>query len=288
MIRTRPSHNIHRSGFTLMELLLALVLTGMIMSAAFGAVHLSWKYRSAGEVQVEQSQTIRGVVQDITLDLRSTAIPNRHVATHEQAGRIDGVPESVAVLFREIVRKEVALDASIGPDIQERILDFDSVATVDPIHFYGESDFMVMLSTSSNYRFTSSIQPDENPRSHVVWSGSKDSSLRIPFAIRNDRLDYSTVPRAANQTGLNRMQRRLPSAARTPQTDIKSISIVPDAIKVSFRYSNGNEWRTTWNSHQLKQLPTAIELNFSRESTPEPHRFVIRLLQADEIHQAGR
>lgn len=286
MTRTRPPHNIHRTGFTLMELLLALVLTSMIMSAAFGAVHLSWKYRSAGDVQVEQSQTIRGIIQDITLDLRSTAIPNLHVTTDEQAGRIDGVPESVAILFREIVRKEGAL--APGPNIQERVLNFDSVATVDPIHFYGESDFMVMLSTSPNYRFTSSIQPDEAPGSHVVWSGSKNGSLRIPFAIKNDRLDYSTVPRTTDQTGLSRMQRQLPSAAWMPQTDMKFASIVPDAIKVSFRYSNGNEWRTTWNSHQSKQLPTAIELNFLRESTPLPHRFVIRLPQANEIRQAGR
>ena len=88
-----------RSGFTLMELLLALVLTGMIMTAAFGAVQLSWKYRSAGDAQVEQSQTVRGVLQDITLDLRSTAIPVQ-TTIDDQVSRIEGLPDDVAIMFR--------------------------------------------------------------------------------------------------------------------------------------------------------------------------------------------
>ena len=263
-----------------MELLLALVLTGMIMTAAFGAVQLSWKYRSAGDAQVEQSQTVRGVLQDITLDLRSTAIPVQ-TTIDDQVSRIEGLPDDVAIMFRQLVREEGNTNDSSGPDIEERVLDFDSIDIVDPIHFYGESDFLVMLSTSENYRFAGSIHQHDTPMSHVVWSGSRASTIRVPFSIRNNRLDFTTVLAEANQTGLIRIQQPLPSAATQATATSQSNSIVPDAVNVSFRYSNGFEWQSKWNSHESKQLPTAIELKFRRKQFPEPQRFIIRLPQSN-------
>lgn len=263
-------------GFTLMELLLALVLSGMIMTAAFGAVQLSWRYRSAGDTQVKQSQTIRGVLEDITLDLRSAAIPFRAAAGVDQANQASEIPDEVASMFRQLVRDEEQSGETFGPDIEERVLDFDVIDTVNPIHFYGESDFLVLLSMSKNYRFSNEISSSVTPISQVVWCGGKAEMIRVPFAFRNGRLDYTTIPRSHQKGSVVRIQQPVSSAAETSI----STTVISEATQLSFRYFNGVEWKSKWNSHDSKQLPSAVEFTLDQAQFSSSQRFVIRLPQA--------
>lgn len=273
-----------------MELLLALMLCGMVLSAAFGAVHLSWKYRSAGERQVEQSQVVRGVLQDISLDLRAAVIPPELQDTEEELTEVAELPDHIAEAFKTLVRTESPQFKGLSR-IEERVLEFDSIEKVDPIHFYGERDFIVIFSDSPNYRFAASDNPGtaRSPLSHTVWWWNSGRAIRVPFSIRNDRLQRRTLTGDAVHGGLVRVQQDFDarssksgvgsrSGAISP-TDGDWTSIVPDASEVSFRYSDGVNWQTSWNSHAIRKLPAAVEFILARKQDPVEHRFVIRLPQ---------
>tara|TARA_R110002072_G_scaffold303069_2_gene492688 strand:- start:16075 stop:16998 length:924 start_codon:yes stop_codon:yes gene_type:complete len=280
----------HRLGFTLMELLLALMLCGMVLSAAFGAVHLSWKYRSAGEAQVEQSQVIRGVLQDITLDLRSGSVPPEPMDDEEKLADVAGLPDHIAAAFKALVRKEAPQIEGLS-SIEERVLEFDSIDQVDPVHFYGEPEFFVVLTDSPNYRFVSSNEKggDRSPLSHVVWWWNSGQAIRVPFSIRNDQIQRRTLGGDLEHAGLVRVRQDFDARSSRSVMESRSgtigpddgnwTSIIPDAHEVSFRYSDGIEWKASWDSHATQRLPSAVEFNFVRKHDMVEHRFVIRLPQ---------
>ena len=57
------------SGFTLLEVILALGLTSLLLAAIYSALDLYWKYTTIGHQQVERAQIARAVFQKITHDL---------------------------------------------------------------------------------------------------------------------------------------------------------------------------------------------------------------------------
>ena len=56
------------SGFTLLEVILAIGLTTLLLAAIYSALDLYWKYTTIGQQQVERAQIARAVFQKITHD----------------------------------------------------------------------------------------------------------------------------------------------------------------------------------------------------------------------------
>ncbi|MEO1996366.1 MAG: prepilin-type N-terminal cleavage/methylation domain-containing protein, partial [Planctomycetaceae bacterium] len=201
-----------RCGFTLIELLLALALCGIVLSAAFGAVHLSWKYRTAGESQVANALVIRGVLQDMTLDLRTTALPPQSTPSDETIDATDGVPDAVADALQELAPSAEARMSEVG-DVREQMLQWETIDHVRPVHFYGAENFFVLLASADNYRFATSamsgrdtVEAASAAQAHVVWWWNSGSNLRVPFSIRNQQLDERTLVGDADWVGLVRMR----------------------------------------------------------------------------------
>jgi prepilin-type N-terminal cleavage/methylation domain-containing protein len=296
-VRTVPLRSGLRSrcGFTLIELLLALSLCGIVLSAAFGAVHLSWKYRTAGESQVANALLIRGVLQDMTLDLRTTALPPQATPSDETIDASDGVPDAVADAFQQAAQSAEAQMSEVG-DVREQLLQWETIDHVRPVHFYGSENFFVLLASAENYRFATStisgrdaVAAASAAPAHVVWWWNSGSNVRVPFSIRNQQLDERTVLGDADWVGLVRMRlacdarlTQSPSNARgsaiTPDTG-RWTSVIGDIQRVTFRYSDGDRWNTSWNSHVSHRLPTAVECLLERSNHPTKQRLVMRLPQ---------
>ncbi len=68
-MKTRPK-NI-RSGWTLLELMLALALTAILLSGIYGALHLYYRGVTTTRVNVERDQLARTVLRRVSEDLRS-------------------------------------------------------------------------------------------------------------------------------------------------------------------------------------------------------------------------
>ena len=60
-----------RSGFTLLEVVLALGLSSLLMAAIYSALQMHWSYSLAGQVEMERAQVARALFRRIEVDLRS-------------------------------------------------------------------------------------------------------------------------------------------------------------------------------------------------------------------------
>lgn len=276
-----------RRGFTLLELLLALLLSGMLLSAAFAAVHLSWKYRSAGAAQVEVAMVTRGVLEDLTVDLRSGVVPADDNSVRHQLDSITGLPNGAALMLAQMAHKKGAVEFEGLSEIRERVLQFETDETINPVHCYGESRFFVIQTANPNYRFAETENPSSAAAvSHVVWWWNSGQATRVPFRIQNDRLQYSTVSASNDMHGLVRIYRSMGAdsvksgqSTMLDETGAAWTRVLTSVESAEFRYSDGDAWVNSWNSHTSGRLPNAVELVVRRTQDPTAHRFVIRLPQ---------
>jgi prepilin-type N-terminal cleavage/methylation domain-containing protein len=69
-----PRRITHRRGFTLLEIMLVLVITGILVAAIAAAINIHLRVSEAGRTEVEQAQLARVVLRRIGDDLRA-AVP---------------------------------------------------------------------------------------------------------------------------------------------------------------------------------------------------------------------
>ena len=60
-----------RSGFTLLETMLALTLALLLLSAVYAAIDQSWKLTSSGREEMERAQLARALIHRISIDIRA-------------------------------------------------------------------------------------------------------------------------------------------------------------------------------------------------------------------------
>ena len=68
-MKTRLHEN--RSGWTLLEMILAMALTALLLSGIYGAMHLFYRGVNSTRANVERDQLARTVLRRVSDDLRS-------------------------------------------------------------------------------------------------------------------------------------------------------------------------------------------------------------------------
>lgn len=94
-----------RTGHTLIEILLALGLSLVILTAVYAALDQHWRYAEAGQSQTERMQVTRALFERISLDLRSVVFrpgAGFDQATNSIDTRIDVVQSDEAYVGRSI------------------------------------------------------------------------------------------------------------------------------------------------------------------------------------------
>src|SRR5436190_16118944 len=71
LTQTRPRGDRASSGFTLVEVLVALSLSTILLTSVYASLSLYWRISSAGQVQVEQAQLTRAIFRQMEIDLGS-------------------------------------------------------------------------------------------------------------------------------------------------------------------------------------------------------------------------
>lgn len=73
----------HRDGFTLLEVVIALGLTVLLLSAVYGALDLYWQYETAGRGEIAGVQLYRAVTRRVGADIGSIVmhVPQTETAT---------------------------------------------------------------------------------------------------------------------------------------------------------------------------------------------------------------
>lgn len=265
---------LQRRGFTLVEILASVVLSAMLVAAAFGAMHLQWTLRSAGEAQVEHSQVVRGIFDDITCDVRSARRP----------GSFDDKIVSTANA-NSLLQKPTTIRTT---DFAEQLLNVPQRIPQTPVSFLGESNFLVIELSQANERFHPREQSANSSRSEshqVVWFCHSGESLRLPLVREEQRLIPRSLEAADWPHGLTRIEISasddVPSFATSSLTPKHGtwFAVANEIRSLQFRYFDGREWHGAWDSQTLGRLPTAIEVTCELLSVESSQTFVLRLPQ---------
>ena len=238
-----------RSAFTLMETMVALALLGMIMMSVGTSITLYWKYRTLSRDRVASAQILRGLLDDLTSDLRSVSVP-----IVVSSGRQTELPENVQTA---IAAGAAAAGLEKTLRVQEQHLNLGSTAD-SPIALVGTNHSLSILTEYDNPRFESSSDlPAALPEKHVIWWMNSGSPLRVSLSHSGPRLSSTTVAAEDKARGLVRLVQPFPhnSAAESQATLVSS-----RVSSVAFRYYDGSQWVTDWNSWQRFGLPVALEV----------------------------
>jgi prepilin-type N-terminal cleavage/methylation domain-containing protein len=259
-------------GFTLLELLLALALTGVVLYTVSVAVDLNMRAFHKRRSSIEQSQLARTLLRIIADDIRSA------VAHYEQD--LSGVEK----LLKDAAEAAVD-DATVGLDLGG--LDIDSLLEDDALNTTDLAAGEAIPDVPGIYGNQYEIQIDV---SHLPRIEEYQQLLAVDPAIALMDLpsDVKTVTYFVQDRGLMAPEE---SAGPAPALGVSQESnglvrremdrsvtqwalengnvtgiqqngdvIAPEVVGLEFGYFDGYEWRTEWDSEAEGCLPVAIQI----------------------------
>ena len=173
-----------RSGYTLLESLLALSLLLVLMVAVITATSLFMQFRSQAADRILPAFSLTSLLEDIGSDLRSA-----EGYTTEDYREFDASQSEV-------------FDSQIG----ERVLNIDISRLGSRVHFVGNESAFVLVRLGSNSRFYEASSPFPAPRQSVLWIGPDSDEVRL--ATHRSGKQYDPTPEEIVWTRTNRIRRQ--------------------------------------------------------------------------------
>jgi|GEM_PF-5768138 len=261
-------------GFTLIEVLCALALAGLLLSAVAGAIHMQWKFRNSGESRIEHAQVLQGFVDDFARDVRSVTAIRTQTDSHLK----DPVKSFVGIGFVPLT------------EIREQFLRLNPHTQREFVEFFGTEDFVLMRPRDSNSQGEMNSHGSVNQAlktvQQVVWLNPASRDLRVPFLRENKSLRYQSINVASIATGVQRIAvspHEVQSEVTAATFDLAKHNaqvIAPEMQSVRFRYFDGHQWQPAWDSEIQLRLPQAIELTVVSTFDPAARTIVVRLPQS--------
>lgn len=231
-------------GFTLLEVLLALGLTGLILVALGMAIDFHFRVLDAGRAHVEEAQLARVLLRRIADDVR-------------------------AAVHAAVSAEDTSSENSDSTDST------DSTETTDP------TETAVVHTTPGIYGDAYSIQIDVSrlPQPHQLQTllssvpGSEeavslsDVKTVTYFAAGSQSTVVSQLPlTSAPERGLMRCEMdRAVAAYQAEQgglspADLNAVLLAPEVAGLEFAYFDGTQWVDLWDTQQNNGLPVAVRI----------------------------
>ena len=256
----RESHRSPRGGFSLIEVLIALALTVLLLSAVSAAVNLHLRFQTAGRSQVNRSQLLRAIIRKMDEDFGAV------VLFVDQSEEED--------LTTSLENPEATADTS---DSALTVGGLESAGTPITFGIVGETDFLHLcvsrplrdLSYDSLYTESPTSGRSNDLLTVTYGLGPIDFNLLIdprqPKYSTQQQDDFGPRP----TTGFAR--RSIDLYAFDAATDILNPEdvIAPEITEVQFAYFDGTAWLDAWDSRTLGGLPRAVKVTFGLWYPPE-------------------
>jgi len=265
-----------RSAFTLLELLIALALSVVLITAVYGAISLFVQVSHSDESNLDRSRLARSVMKLMSSDIQSVLFRPEEIEALEEAAE-EGTDTTAS--------SESTTDGTTDTStITDATADFDLVTLGGPqavsnsLGLVGDST-KLMLHTSkpgkhSNYSpisVTTGLDQRTSDLVSVSYFLADPNGIGLSgevgqLASREKRTDIeqNCVQGLARLEG-DRMT--LDNADVTADIDTMAAAarvLAPEIISLRFEYYDGTTWQETWDSTLMGRLPNAvaIELGF--------------------------
>ena len=290
------------SGFTLLEILLALGLSVVLLVAVAAAIDLYRRMTIAGQEDVSEARLVRAVLRKIESDIRSTVPPQAPVTTASDAPA--GTTGSTSGTTGGSTAGGTSGSSSASGSSMSSTASTGSSSTTSSSGSTTSSSSTSSSSTSQ----TSNTDPLQNVNSQVVFGLYGDQrSLVIntlcshptPVApadpsaaqpLNSIHGDLKTVAyfvmgtgggtpsvalavggQSIPTSGLARLEGDHLAVGYAMQQSASLMSaariIAPEVAMISFRYFDGTQWLMSWDASYMQALPQAVEVTIAVRPT---------------------
>ncbi|WP_417375065.1 hypothetical protein [Gimesia maris] len=233
----------------MLEVILAIGLTGLLLAAIYSALDLYWKYTTLGQQQVERAQIARAVFQKISQDLHS-------VTYMQETG----------------VEEEESTTGSSETETEETVIEVtnpDDAYTSGNIGVFGDAQSLVLHTSRpgrqplliSNTGSSSAMQSDLLSVSYfLAVAGAEGLQGAVGDQYRN------TATTGQSTQGLARLEGdRLAMSMADGSADVQVLAqqsqlLAAEISSLQFQYFDGTDWLEVWDSIEYGTVPQAIKV----------------------------
>lgn len=250
-----PGHGLQhssRAGFTLLELMIAVGLTGLLMTALYSAMKIYFDLQLDSHEEIERQQVARALLRQITRDIQSVVFVKQTAVEEEEetttTTELDGNaygesaidPETVSTTYTSgLVGTSSDLQLFVSrPDRYLGYVSAQELTSADQ----RTGDLMIiryLMASKSGGGLGSAIADREAP-------GAESGAIGLA-RVAGDLYGLSTAVETAEEYPQL-------SAAKLQAKEVSAIQ---------FRYFDGIEWLEEWDSTALNDLPKAIEVTLT-------------------------
>ncbi|MCA8995947.1 MAG: prepilin-type N-terminal cleavage/methylation domain-containing protein [Planctomycetaceae bacterium] len=241
----------HRAGFSLIEVLIALGLSVLLISAIYAAIDLHFRIQSVGRAEIAGQQLLRSLIRRMSEDVGSIVMYLPEKTTEEEAAATDDSSSASSSTG------DSALTLG-GLEEGENPLNFGLTGTADAMHITVSKPSRDLAYSSLFFEGT---------------GGRASDTVIISYGLAstgNERFSILETPTGHPGMGFGRRVMDL-FAAETIPNELDSVHVIaPEIVSVSFRYFDGAAWYESWDSLTNGMLPTAVEVTFGFWNDPPP------------------
>jgi hypothetical protein len=261
----------HRAAYTLLEVLLALALSVVVFAAIAMAIKIHLVALAQQQTMIERKQIARSVLEMMGNDLRAaiqykaadySGLENLLATQQLAAGPALEDPADAAAAAEEM--ENSARESEEEPAEEEPQIIIEEEVSFRPSMIGNESVLMVDISRLPR---VDQYNPLIVSADSLLQSPSDVKSIAYFFSSATGGVESEIDFEAAAETGgLYRREVDRAVAAYmgdvglVSQPDAQSKLLAAEIAQVGFRYFDGTDWQTEWDSEENNGFPPAIEI----------------------------
>lgn len=264
------------SGFTLLELVLALGLASLLLAALYTALQMHWSSSALGHVEMERSQVARALFRRIETDLRSVVFRDAALTSSTESSSSSGSGSTSSS-----TEDPNATSGSTGSGGTTGSTGSSSSTTTTTENYstqktglFGDEQSLVvhvsLPNRESNLVASAASANGAAAEESAGYVGSDMQSIAYFMAgsssMLAQQLSGSLSSPLGQSTGLARLQGdRMAMQAADESGDLTSMAsgvklLAPEVASIQFEYFDGVSWTTTWDSATSNSIPNAIRI----------------------------
>lgn len=271
-----------RSAFTLLEVLLALALGGILIAAIWTGLGMFWKYSEAGRETSDQLQIARAVFVAFQRDLRAATQPDAAANATNATSSTTSPTTTATSMSATSATNSTNTNSSTSSSSNSTSGSSNTTSATPtvpiPPLLVGDSQSLVFqavvpqpLEQATQTATVTGAAPP--PRRDLQWIGwSATGKLPVNLATQAVIPPPPAMEQSDGLTHLLRWQNDLTSDATSGGATAASVlpvppEPIPEVRRFLLHYYDGIKWYDNWDSDLMSGLPIAVEIEIEVASS---------------------
>lgn len=258
-----------RSGFTLLELILAVSLTSILMAAIYGAMSAYWNLAMDSHEEIEQTRIAHALLKRLARDIQSCTFAEQTTQSADDDSYSPGPGTGAGIGFDPT--------SESLPDLDSEGSNTEATTSPGKNGLIGTSQDLILYTSDPDRNLDYVAAPD------AVGTTSRNSDLMIVrwilassgggalgsalYTKHNDSTSDSVAGLARGSGGVSGFGQAVDTGNLALQLESTSL-LAPEVKNIQFQYFDGVQWEDEWDSSTLNRMPQAVRIELTLRPAP--------------------